>query len=145
MGVPFLGFRVAYRPNLSLLQSLERESRPVGNDPMKELRSFLSFKGNLKNKFRFEMIDPEEMKKLIKRMKGKKACGLDWICGFSLKAAASLLNTELAFLINLSLKTGKFASSWKIAKVLPGFKNKGSKFDAKFYRPLSIFQKCQNW
>ena len=35
------------------------------------------------------------------------------------------------------MKAGKFASSWKIAKVLPGFKNKGSKFDAKFYRPLS--------
>ena len=39
-------------------------------------------------------------------------------------------------MINLSLKAGKFASSWIIAKVLPGQKNKGSKFDAKFYMPL---------
>ena len=83
------------------------------------------------------MIDEEFIKKLIKKLKGKKSCGLDWICGFSLKLAADVLSEELVLLINLSLKSGKFSTEWKRAKVLPGFKNKGSKFDSKFYRPLS--------
>ena len=33
--------------------------------------------------------------------------------------------------------TGSFTPQWKKSKVLPAFKNKGNRFDLKFYRPLS--------
>ena len=82
-------------------------------------------------------ISEEETKKLIKSLKGKKSCGLDWICGYSLKLASNELSPELEKLINISIKSGQFYSKWKLSKVLPGFKNKGSKFDATFYRPIS--------
>ena len=62
---------------------------------------------------------------------------MDWICGYSLKLAAIPLISELTVLTNLSIKEGKFYSGWKKTKVLPGFKNKGSRCDAKFYRPIS--------
>jgi hypothetical protein len=62
---------------------------------------------------------------------------LDWICGFSLKLAAPFLIPELKALVNISISTGSFYTKWKRTKVLPGFKNKGSKFDAQFYRPIS--------
>ena len=67
----------------------------------------------------------------------KKSCGLDWICGFSMKIAATELLNELMFITNLSIRTNKFSSNWKYTKVLPGFKNKGSRYEAKFYRPIS--------
>ena len=84
-----------------------------------------------------KLFNTNETLKLIKRLKGKKSCGLDWICGFSFKLAANTLDQEIKALVNVSIKSGKFFSKWKMTKVLPGFKNKGSKFDAKFYRPIS--------
>ena len=62
---------------------------------------------------------------------------MDWICGFSLKLASKELISELTALINLSIKNGAFYSKWKKTKVLPGFKNKGTRYEAKFYRPIS--------
>ena len=101
------------------------------------LRRFLSAKQLPISGFNMKEISTEEMKNIIKGMKGKKSCGLDWICGFSLKIAAYTLCEELKFLTNLSIRNGKFASHWKKAKVLPAFKNKGSKYEADYYRPLS--------
>ena len=74
---------------------------------------------------------------IIKELKGKKSSGLDWICGYSLKMAALDLVPELKHLVNLSLRSGNYYSKWKHTKILPAFKNKGSKFDAEFYRPLA--------
>ena len=70
-------------------------------------------------------------------MKGKKSSGVDWICGYSLKIAAKDLQPELKRIINLSIRTGQFFSQWKYSKILPGFKNKGNKFEAEFYRPIA--------
>ena len=130
---------IAKEMNLYFINKIKKlKERPrLNTDPLKELRSYLLSKGDLKNKFKFKMVDNDHIRKLIKKLKGKKSCGLDWICGFSLKLAAKVLSEELVILINLSLNAGKFCTDWKRAKVLPGFKNKGSKFDSKFYRPLS--------
>ena len=51
--------------------------------------------------------------------------------------AAKYRVPELKALINTSIRTVRFYSKWKYTKVLPGFKNKGSKFNAEFYRPIS--------
>ena len=82
-------------------------------------------------------ISEEETKKLIKNMKGKQSCGLDWICVFSLKIAAPELIPEKTALINIFNRSGKFYSRWKQSKILPYHKQKGSKTDCKFYRPVS--------
>ena len=104
-------------------------------DPNSELKDFLS------NKripgFTLRKISEEEIKKLVKKMKGKRSCGLDWICGFSLKMAAPELIPEITALINISISSGTFYSKWKLSKVIPCYKQKGSKSDCKFYRPVS--------
>ena len=107
------------------------------DDPLRELKTFISKRKPPTEGFVFKELDDKEVKKLIKRLKGKKSSGLDWICGYSLKIAAELLLPQLKVLINLTFRNGKYYSKWKKTKVLPGFKNKGSKFDAKFYRPIS--------
>ena len=48
--------------------------------------------------------------KLIKSMKGKKSCGLDWLWGYSLKLAAKDLVPELKPSKNTSIRTGRFYS-----------------------------------
>ena len=54
-----------------------------------------------------------------------------------MKIASHELIDELMFLVNTSIRTSKFATTWKYVNVLPGFKNKGSRCDAKFYRPIT--------
>ena len=65
------------------------------------LKIFFSDKEVPQGGFKMREITAEEMNKLIKGLKGKKSCGLDWICGFSLKIAAPTLAEELRFLTNL--------------------------------------------
>ena len=105
------------------------------DDHSEELHNFLE--GKAIPGFSLSEITEGDMRKIIKKMKGKRSCGLDWICGFTLKLAAPELIPEMTALINISIRSGKFYSKWKRSKVLPGYKSKGSKFDCKFYRPIS--------
>ena len=118
------------------IQALKTRNVPV-IDSLKELVSYLSTKHIPEGGFSLKEINEETTRKLIKKMKNKKSCGLDWICGISLKLAAPFLIPEITALVNITIRNGSFYSKWKRSKVLPGFKNKGSKFDAKFYRPIS--------
>jgi hypothetical protein len=45
---------------------------------------------------------------------------------------------SVCHILNLSLKTNRFPTKWKIAKVVPLYKGKGSKLDPKNYRPVAI-------
>ena len=118
------------------ISKLKEEPRRL-DEPLTELKRFLATKYVPAEGFKLKELSEGETLKLIKRLKGKKSCGMDWICGYSLKIAAGILLPEIRTLVNLTLRHGKYYSHWKKTKVLPGFKNKGSKFDAKFYRPIS--------
>ena len=107
------------------------------DDATKELESFLNDKNIPNEGFELKELSDEEVSKLVKKMKGKKSCGLDWICGYSLKIVAKDLIPELGELINITFRRGSFTPQWKISKILPAFKNKGNRFDLKYYRPLS--------
>ena len=77
------------------------------------------------------------MQDIYSRMKGKKSCGLDSICGYSLKLGFPIIKDELKYLINLSLQKGKFCQSWKKSKIIPIYKRKGSRLLTSQYRPVS--------
>ena len=123
---------------LEKIAKLKRENIRETNfeQATEELVKFLSGK-NLGNNFVLHELNDEEMKQLLKSITGKKSLGLDWICSYSLKIVADELLPELKHIINLSIRSGNFGSSWKVSKVLPGWKNKGSRCDSKFYRPIS--------
>ena len=70
-------------------------------------------------------------------MPENKAVGLDRLPGRLLRAAAPCISQPLTFIINLSLKTGKFVTEWKHAKVLPLHKS-GPTVETNNYRPISI-------
>ena len=88
---------------------------------------------------KFESINDIETLRLLQRLGTSSSMGRDGIDSLALKMAAATLYKPLKFLINLSLKQGKFAAKWKLAKVVPIHKGKGkSKLSPESYRPISI-------
>ena len=70
-------------------------------------------------------------------MPGNKASGLDNILARLLKEVAPVVTRSLTHVINLSITTGIFPNSWKIAKVTPIFKE-DAKTDPNNCRPISV-------
>ncbi len=64
-----------------------------------------------------------------------KAVCLDRLPGRLLRADAPIISEHLAYILNLSLQSGKFISEWKHAKVLPLFKS-GSAMETNNYSPI---------
>ena len=54
-----------------------------------------------------------------------------------MKDCGSIISKPLCDIINLSIRSGKFPSSWKVAKVTPIFKS-GSRSLPENYRPISV-------
>ena len=120
------------------IKKLKEEFEPNESDEsLNELKDYLAKKNVPREGFNLRELNDAEVKKLLKNLKGKKSSGLDWICGYSLKISSPILAEELKHLINISIRCKTFVSKWKCAKVLPAWKNKGTRFELKFYRPLS--------
>ena len=88
-------------------------------------------------KFSFVPVSGETVEKELRKMKRKKATGLDGIPPFVLRDCAQVLKTPLTRIINMSLKSGVFPTDWKCSKVVPVFKS-GSTSEIENYRPISV-------
>ena len=106
-------------------------------EAVKELKKYLEKQGKQDLTFSLKEIDDKKLDDLLKRLKGKKSHGLDWICGYSLKLGSNVIKEELKFIINLSISSGRFCEEWKRAKVLPVYKNKGLLQEKSSFRPVS--------
>ena len=82
---------------------------------------------------------PEELvlRKLL-RLRVHKSTGDSLLCNQFLKRCASTLASSITYLFNLSLSTCSFPSAWKLAKVIPLYKNRGSQSDPSNYHPKSL-------
>ena len=74
---------------------------------------------------------------LIRNIDNLKSSGLERISSSCLKDALLALIPPLVYLYKRSLITGIFPDKWKIANVVPIFKN-GNKSDVSNYRPISL-------
>ena len=74
--------------------------------------------------FEIKCIDRVFFRKIVKKIQSKRLHGTDWIDTFSLKLASPLIEDCLIHLINLSIKTGQFASRWKPQLIFPLHKKK---------------------
>ena len=68
-----------------------------------------------------------------------KATGLDNISAKFLKMSSHLISIPLCQILYLSIRKSNFPSTFKLAKVIPVSKNKGSRNDVSNYRPIAIF------
>ena len=81
-------------------------------------------------------VKPDEINKYIRSVR-TKACGIDEISPEIVKLSGDVISEPLAYLINLSFKTGVFPDKLKVAKVIPIHK-KGNKRMVENKRPISL-------
>ena len=110
--------------------------KPPNNFGIQSLDNYCK-KCNLKEKLLFAKIESDKVFKILKSFDESKAPGIDDLPGIFLKAGDSLLATPVTQLCNLSISSGRFPDTCKIAKLKPLFK-KGSKTDPRNYRPISL-------
>ncbi len=87
--------------------------------------------------FTFPSVTSEFVQKQLQNMPENNAVGLDKLPGRLQRAAAPIISEPLAYILTLSLQSGKFTSEWKHAEVLPLFKS-GPAMATNNYRHISI-------
>ena len=110
-------------------------------DPCDVLRESLNKWGNKDSRklFEFNTISNLDTLKIIKDISNTTSSANDRIDAISIKHGASILHGPMTHVINCSIKTSKFATRWKIGKLLPLHKGKGlNPSDPKSFRPISM-------
>ena len=70
-------------------------------DPLVRLRQWLGKREMPPSEFELKNINKEDLKRLVKKLKGSRSCGVDQIDSFSLKLASSYIEDVLLHLVNL--------------------------------------------
>ena len=124
------------------IENLISELPPPTMDPCSVLTKSLDDWGAIKDDreiFEFKTITNIDTLKIIKELGNTTSSAHDRLDSLALKHGASILHGPLTHIINTSIKTSKFATRWKIGKLLPLHKGKGlNPSDPKSYRPISL-------
>lgn len=107
----------------------------IQSDKKNEIPLFYS--NNYSKSFYFEDVDEHEVIECINNMKNSHSSGHDGLSAFLLKISIKNISQPLAHLFNLSFRTGVFPDHFKLAKVIPIYKN-GDKHLISNYRPISL-------
>lgn len=83
-------------------------------------------------------VTPLELHRLVSSCCASHSSGVDGVPGDLLRQCYAYLEKPLLYLLNRSFSGGIFPDKLKLSKVIPIFKNKGSKFDPNNYRPISL-------
>ena len=119
------------------VRKLRNETNADTNEAAKlRLRSWLETRDSEIAAFELKPIDLTKLRKILKKLKGNRSCGIDFIDGYSIKLAAPILKNILLHLVNLSIEESKFPQFWKTSKINPHFK-KGERCNGENYRPVS--------
>ena len=119
---------------LGKVADLRNNIPEASSDPLNKLREVMT---DRPCNFSLQAVKPEDVLKVIKSLKNSKSTGTDYIDTFVIKLVAQDILAPLTHIINLSISTATFPSSWKLAKVVPLLK-KGDPLVAKNYRPVAL-------
>ena len=89
------------------------------------------------NTFRFSYVSHVFVAQQLRLLKKNKSTGCDNLPARMLKDSSTVLSKQVAFIINLSLKTSNVPTMWKCSKIVPVYKS-GSSDNVENYRPISI-------
>ena len=122
---------------INKVRNLRSQSNDDSNEPAKErLKKWLDSNHPEIESFTLEPIDVYKLRKILKKLKGNRSCGIDFIDGFSIKLAAPLIEHILLHLVNISIESSSYPQFWKVSKINPHFK-KGERSNGENYRPVS--------
>ena len=105
-------------------------------DPKDRLRNFLQKRNEEIPEFNLKKITLVNLRNLLKKRKGNRSSGIDYIDGYSIKLAAPIIEDILLHLVNLTIKHSEYPKLWKVNKVSPQFK-KGDKTLGENWRPVT--------
>ena len=105
-------------------------------DPNLKERPTHRLKG-IKSSFKFQFVSVDHVQQIIRKMKTSASTGMDGISSKILKLVTEEVSPSVSLLVNTSFSTGTFPKAFKVAKVIPIFKNKGKREDKSNYRPVS--------
>ena len=94
--------------------------------------------------FKLSRTSQCEIINVIGKLKNKKSSGVDGMSNSILKKIKCEIAQPLTFIINRSITEKYVPILFKVAKVVPIYKNKGSKFDPSNYRPVSLLSTYSN-
>lgn len=125
-----------------LADSLETQctpsSQPIDPDHLNMVNSEVEHKSSLPPIDSLPEITLEEVQKVIKELKPKKAPGLDRITNMAIKSFPLRLLTTLTVIFNASLRLCAFPTAWKEADVIGFHKPRKDRTDPTCYRPISL-------
>ena len=127
-------FNQFFRRKVQLLRN--KTNQPPKTPPTARLRQWLETRGQPPPPFSLKEIDKKTFRMIMKKMKGKRVHGCDWIDSYSLKIASPILEESLMHLVNLSIRQRKFAVVWKPQLIHPVHKKK-AKDEIENFRPVS--------
>ena len=117
------------------VQIIRRSMQGQNKDPLGLLRTRL---GGIQSSFSTQAVTPEQVEKIISQLKNTKASGMDNLDTYIIKLTKKSIVPSVCHILNLSITSNKFPTKWKLAKIVPLYKGKGSKLDPKNYRPVAI-------
>ena len=105
-------------------------------DPLAPLRKKLE---GTKRTFKLKTVSAKHVLNILNQLKSKESYGDDGITSEILKIGSEVLYLPLTYIINTSIKTGKYQEKWKVAKVIPIHK-KNDRNSMKNYRLFKGYQ-----
>ena len=103
-------------------------------DPLQGVRKMMQ---NASCSFKLKCLHPDEVLKIINNVKSSKSSGMDEIDSTVLKLGKAQLLPAITHIVNLSISSGCFPSTWKCAKVIPLHK-KDERTNPKNFRPVAL-------
>ena len=106
----------------------------VDADPLGKLRERME--GRECN-FTIQMVTEEEVLSILNSLKNTTSTGVDWIDNRCLKLAAKELTTPITRIINLSINSSTFPTSYKTSKIIPLLKKSSNPILCNSFRPVN--------
>ena len=75
----------------------EKTSHFTSKDPRERLCDFLNKRNALIPEFDIKQITKSQLRQILKKRKGNRSCGIDFIDGYSIKLAAPLIDPDIIF------------------------------------------------
>ena len=107
---------------------------PPVSDPLSYLKSLMVGR---QCSLDLAVVHPDEVDQVISNLSNSTSFGLDQIDTYTIKLIRLEILPALTHIINLSITSKEFPSSWKKAKIIPLYK-KDDVLNPKNYRPVAI-------
>ena len=121
------------------LANIGKETNESVGTPSKTASTYMNKHSNRnQHELLFQDISPADIIEVCKKFTPKTSCDVSGMQQNIILSDIGLLAPVLAHLVNFSQKTGIFPDGGKIARVIPVYKNKGSKNIFGNYRPISL-------